>query len=177
MVCRAREQGHNKTGFVTKLQQNNSLDPPVHGDTSQYHSLTEEEGGLEENSWRSSLGGHAQLGQVMLHLLKIMPGHIWVQGKNKTKIMYGNWLNKCCYSCILKHFETEHFQKLRTTCNTLAMEKWVEESFMLFLGHKYRTEIINFLRRRYFGIWIHCVFSFLQLNISNIFIFHDHVYC
>jgi hypothetical protein len=52
MVCRVREQGHNKTGFVTKLQQNNSLDPPVHGDTSQYHSLTEEEGGLEEKKWK-----------------------------------------------------------------------------------------------------------------------------
>ncbi len=69
MVCRAREQEHNKTGFVTKLQQNNSLDPPVHGDTSQYHSLTEEEGGLEDNSGSSSLRGHAQSGQVMLRLL------------------------------------------------------------------------------------------------------------
>jgi hypothetical protein len=87
ILCRVREQEHNKTGFVTKLQQNNSLDPPVHVDTSQYHSLTEEEGGLEE---RSSLKGHAQSGQVMLRLLKIMPGHIWVQGKNKTKMMQGN---------------------------------------------------------------------------------------
>ncbi len=68
-----------------KLQQNNSLDPPVHGDTSQYHSLTKEEGGLEENSGRSSLRGHAQLGQVMLRLLKIMPSHIYVQGKKQDK--------------------------------------------------------------------------------------------
>jgi hypothetical protein len=60
LMCRVREQGHNKTGFVTKLQQNNSLDPPVHGDTSQYHSLTEEEGGLEKQNGRSSLRGHAQ---------------------------------------------------------------------------------------------------------------------
>jgi hypothetical protein len=85
LVCRVRELGRNKTGFVTKLLQNNSLDPPVHGDTSQYHSLTEEEGGLEENSGRSSLRGHAQLGQVTLHLLKIMPGHSMCKEKTKQK--------------------------------------------------------------------------------------------
>ncbi len=63
----------------------NSFDPPVHGDTSQYHSLTEEEGGLEKQNGRSSLGGHAQSGQVMLHLLNIMPGHSMCKEKTKQK--------------------------------------------------------------------------------------------
>ncbi len=125
MVCRVREQGHNKTGFVTKLQQNNSLDPPVHGDTSQYHSLTEEEGGLEENSGRSSLRGHAQSGQVMLNMVKIMPGHNWVQEKNKTKIMYRLYVFVYLYMYYV---------------------------FQVYIYVKYKPEIVNFLRKRYLGI-------------------------
>jgi hypothetical protein len=53
-ILYAEPGNRNTTKQDFKLQQNNSLDPPVHGDTSQYHSLTEEEGGLEfrKAEWR-----------------------------------------------------------------------------------------------------------------------------
>ncbi len=64
-----------------------------------YHSLTEEEGGLEKQNGRSSRRGHAQSGQVMLDLVNIMPGHIYVQGKKQNKNYGRKLILQCCCSC------------------------------------------------------------------------------